>query len=209
MIISEEELAHFDASEKFEDRTSGMKIKSNWMRACLIAASLAAAGCGAVGGAQEASSPPVTPAPPTAPAPLAPPILSMTSPSVDFGDVAVGTTTALEVTFSNTGGSSLSLQQTSVSGPGFTTSGLGSGVSLAPGQFVAVDFSFNPTATGNAIGVVALSSNASTMPVNISLSGNGIVATHSVALAWMPSSSSVRWVTTFFTVRSQVLRGSV
>ena len=77
-----------------------MTVESNALRACLLTAVLAAAGCG--GGAGVAPGQP---------------ILSMSSQSVNFGDVAVGTTTILEVTFSNEGTGSLSLQQNSVSGP--------------------------------------------------------------------------------------------
>jgi hypothetical protein len=149
-----------------------MKIESICLRACLLAGVLAA-GCGGAGTA------------PAAPAPT----LSATSTSVNFGDVAVGTTTSFEVTFSNVSEMSISLQQTSVSGPGFTASGLGMGLTLPPGQYVALTVNFNPTTPGNAAGLVSLSSSSSTSPINISLAGDGIMATHSVALSWIASTS--------------------
>jgi len=111
--------------------------------------------------------------------------------SVDFGDVAVGATTTQGVTFSNTGESLLTLQQNSVSGAGFTTIGIGQGVTLGPGQYVTLAVSFEPSGTGKANGMVSLTSNTSSSPINLPLSGNGVVAAHSTTLDWDASKSAV------------------
>ena len=95
------------------------------------------------------------------------------------------------MTFSNTGASSLTLQQNSVSGAGFTTSGIGQGVTLAPGQYVILAVSFDPSVTGKANGKVSLTSSTSSSPINLPLSGNGVVATHWVTLDWAASNSTV------------------
>ena len=150
-----------------------MKTKTNWWYTGLLAGVLVATGCGAGAGA---SSP-------------APPILGMNSSSANFGDVAVGTTRTLGETFSNTGGSSLSMQQNSVSGTGFTSSGIGAGVTLDPGQYATLAVSFVPSATGISNGTVSLTSSTSSSPINFPLSGNGVVATHSVVLNWNASAS--------------------
>lgn len=152
-----------------------MQIKIDWLRIGFLAAVLAATGCGGGGGT---SNPVVS-------------NLTMYNSRVDFRDVAVGATTTLGVTFSNTGGSSLTLQQNSVSGAGFTTSGIGAGVTLAPSQFVTLAVSFNPSGSGKASGMVSLTSSASNSPINLPLSGNGLLASHSAGLDWDASASVV------------------
>jgi hypothetical protein len=154
-----------------------MKKRIDWLHVALLAGVLAVNGCGG-GGGGGTSSPGL-------------PILTMYSSSADFGDVAVGATTSLGVTFSNTGGSPLTLQQNSVSGASFTTSGIGAGVTLAPGQFVTLTVSFNPSGTGKANGMASLSSSTSSAPINLPLSGNGVLATHWVTFDWAASNSVV------------------
>jgi len=154
-----------------------MKKRIDWLHVALLAGVLAVNGCGG-GGGGGTSSPGL-------------PILTMYSSSADFGDVAVGATTSLGVTFSNTGGSPLTLQQNSVSGASFTASGIGAGVTLAPGQFVTLTVSFNPSGTGKANGMASLSSSTSSAPINLPLSGNGVVATHWVTFDWAASNSVV------------------
>ncbi len=154
-----------------------MMNRINKLHIALLAGVLAAAGCGG-GGGGGTSSPAL-------------PILSMNSSSADFGDVAVGNTRTVEATFSNTGQSSLTLQQNSISGSGFTTGGIGAGVTLDPGQYVTLAISFDPPATGKASGMVILASSSSSAPINFPLSGNGVVSAHSAALAWNQSTSAV------------------
>jgi len=171
----EQEASDFGAQARGFNWKFSMKIKIDWLRTGLLAAALAATGCGGGGG----TSNPVVPN------------LTMYNSSVDFGDVAVGATTTLGVTFSNAGGSSLSLQQNSISGAGFATNGIGSGVTLAPGQFVTLAVSFNPSGSGKANGMVSLTSSTSNSPINLPLSGNGVVAAHSAGLDWDASTSVV------------------
>lgn len=147
----------------------------------LLAGVLAAAGCGGGGGGNGAIS---TPAP-------ALPGLIMGSSSADFGDVAVGNTRSLEVTFSNAGESPVTLQQNSVSGPSFSASGIGAGVTLPPGQYVTLSVSFQPSETGKVGGTVSLASSTSSSPINIPLSGNGVVASQAAELSWSASPSPI------------------
>jgi hypothetical protein len=156
-----------------------MKTKINWLRAGLLAGALAAAGCG--GGGGSVSGPPNAP----------PAVLTTYSSNVDFGDVALGAATTQGVTFSNTGGSPLTLQQNSVSGAGFTTNGIGQGVTLGPGQYVTLAVSFQPSATGKANGTASLASSTSNLPINLPLTGNGVVAAHSATVNWNASKSPV------------------
>jgi hypothetical protein len=160
-----------------------MKTKIDWLYVSLLAGVLAAAGCGS-GSGSGSGSVSGTPSPGL-------PVLTMYSSSADFGDVAVGNTTTLGMTFSNTGESSLTLQQNSLSGAGYMTSGIGAGVTLDPGQYITLAVSFEPSGAGKANGMVSLTSSTSSSPINLPLSGNGVVATHSATLAWDASTSVV------------------
>lgn len=153
-----------------------------WLPMCLLGGVLAAAGCGAGGGSGSGGG---TFTPPPVP------VLTMYNSSVDFGDVAVGATLTYGVTFSNTGTGPLTLQQTSLAGAGFATSGVGQGVTLNPGQYVTLQVSFNPSNTGKASGMVALTSNTSIPTVSLPLSGNGVIVTHSTTVNWEVSKSAV------------------
>src|SRR5258707_623487 len=110
--------------------------------------------------------------------------LSITPSSVSFGNVAVGTANAQAVTLTNSGTASLSITQGSVTGAGFSMSGLTFPFSLAPGQSSAFNAQFVPTAAGSASGSVAISSNAYKTPTVASLTGSGTLA----ALSPNPSS---------------------
>ena len=151
-----------------------MNEKINSLHVSILACVLAAAGCG--GGAASLPGPAQ---------------LTLYNANVNFGDVAVGNLSTLAVTLSNTGGSSLTVQQNSISGTGFAAAGIGSGVTLAPGQYTTLAVSFNPSATGNVSGAVSLTSSTSTVPMSVPLSGNGIIASHRTTFDWAASKSVV------------------
>lgn len=112
---------------------------------------------------------------------------------VEFGNVAVGSSTAQLVTLTNMGKVNVSIAKVSASGKGFSVSG-GSNVVLAPSEAVTVSVGFNPAAAGKARGTLSVSSDAlSGSAVSIALSGSGEAASgkHSVALSWQPSSQAV------------------
>jgi hypothetical protein len=115
----------------------------------------------------------------------------MYSSGANFGDVAVGNTVTVGVTFANTGGLPLTLTQNSVSGAGFSTSGVGAGVTLAGGQYVTLAVTFTPSAAGSATGSASLTSTTSTLPITVPFSGNGVVPSHLITFAWEPSTSAV------------------
>jgi hypothetical protein len=155
----------------------------NSLHAALLAGVLAAAGCGGSGGTGGGTSTPTLP--------VLTPVLTMDSSSADFGDLAVGNSRSLEVTFYNVGEGPLTLQQNSVTGLSFTASGIGAGVTLPPGQFVTLSLTFQPSEAGKASGIVSLASSTSSSPINLSVSGNGVVASHAAQLSWNASPSPV------------------
>jgi hypothetical protein len=93
--------------------------------------------------------------------------------SIGFGNMQTGTTQTQSDTLSNTGGSNLTITQVTVSGTGFSVSGLSTPVTLTPGQSVPLSVTFAPQSSGNFSGSVTVTSNASNPSLTISLSGSG------------------------------------
>jgi hypothetical protein len=119
-------------------------------------------------------------------------LLTASASSMNFGSVALGKSSALSVTFTNSGNSDVTVSKVSVSGTPYSTSGISAGLILAPGQSAVLDADFTPSAAGSFPGTVTVTSNASNSPAVISLAGTGSQAvSHSVSLGWSPSTSAV------------------
>jgi Cep192 domain 4/Abnormal spindle-like microcephaly-assoc'd, ASPM-SPD-2-Hydin len=128
------------------------------------------------------------------------PQLQSNPSSLSFGTVAVHTTATQTVNLKNTGNVPLTINSAALSNSAFSTAGLSSGVSLAPGQSLEFKLAFRPTSTGSVSGTLSIGSSSLASPVNLAISGAGTSATtstpspvsgHSVSLVWSPSSSSV------------------
>lgn len=127
----------------------------------LLSAALLMAGCG--GG---------TSAPQGGPSGV--PQISVNPASVSFGNVSVGSSGSQTIVITNTGGAGLTLSQTDVSGGfGFSTRGLTSPLTLAPGQSTSFSVIFAPQIFASDSGILSVGSNAVTSPTLISLSGTG------------------------------------
>ena len=117
--------------------------------------------------------------------------LTASPSSLSFGSITARASATQSVTLANTGNSSVSVSQISISGTGFSASGFALPVTLAAGQSTSFSVTFAPSTTGNLSGSVTVTSNATTSPLVISLSGSGAAAvSHSVTLNWTPSTSS-------------------
>ena len=114
---------------------------------------------------------------------------------LSFGNVTIGTTHTLQATFHNTGNTDATISSISVTGKGFGLVGSGSSATLAPGQTLTLNVSFDPATAGSGSGALTVVSNASSKQIGIPLSGDGVTANqsskHSVALAWDASSGSI------------------
>ena len=111
--------------------------------------------------------------------------------SLSFGSLTTGTSATQSVTLANTGNSSVSITNISVSGAGFSATGFTVPITLGAGQSTSFSTIFDPTTTGSLPGSVTVSSNAANSPLVISLSGTGTApVSHSVNLSWTASSSS-------------------
>ena len=119
-------------------------------------------------------------------------LLTASASSLNFGNVALGKTSSLSVTLTNSGNSDVTLTNVSVSGASYSASGVSAGLILTPGQSAMLDAIFAPATTGSLTGSVIVSSNATNSLAPIALSGDGTQAvSHSVSLAWSPSASTV------------------
>jgi len=93
--------------------------------------------------------------------------------SLSFGNVQVGNYQQLNETLTNSGGSNVTISQASISGTGFTMSGLNPPQQLAPGQHISFSVTFTPQTAGNASGNISITSTASNPSLAIPLSGTG------------------------------------
>ncbi len=105
---------------------------------------------------------------------VSPAALTINPTSVSFGSVQVGASQAQNAVVMNSGGSSASISNITVSGNGFTATGLNVPLTLAAGQSASFSISFSPQAAGSVNGSVTLASSVSVPP--IALSGSGVAA---------------------------------
>lgn len=119
------------------------------------------------------------------------PGLTLSSSSVAFGGVNLNTTATQTVTLTSSGSSAVTISGASVSGNGFSASGMTFPVSLNPGQSATLEVAFDPTATGADSGSVTLATNASRGSATVGLSGTGEASSSGIELNWTPPASTV------------------
>jgi hypothetical protein len=112
--------------------------------------------------------------------------------SVSFGNATVGSSNAKQVTVTNTGNVSTTISSAAVAGTSFSLSGSGSSVALNPGQSETYTVIFDPQTAASDTGTLSIASNAPGSPMKVGLAGTAsATASHSVALTWDRSSSTV------------------
>ncbi len=102
---------------------------------------------------------------------IVPAALIATPGSITFTGAQVGKVQSQTETVQNTGGSSATISQVSVTGAGFGILGLSTPLTLTPGQSASFSVTFAPQSSGNFGGSMAISSNASNS-LTVSLSGS-------------------------------------
>jgi hypothetical protein len=99
--------------------------------------------------------------------------LSINATSVAFGDVMVNTPATQSITLTSTGSVPVTVNGATLTGAGFTMSGVDFPATLSPNQEATLNLEFDPTTPGAATGQLTIASNSSTDPTAvISLSGN-------------------------------------
>ena len=122
--------------------------------------------------------------------PPAPGALTPSKSSLSFGNVIVSNNNVLPVTFTNSGSVNITVSSVTISGAGYTASGISNGQIITPGQVVTLNVTFTPAGTGSLPGNVTVTSNASNSPTSITLSGSGVLS-HTATLSWTASTSTV------------------
>jgi len=107
---------------------------------------------------------------------VAPGALAANPTTLAFTSTQVGNSSSLSETLTNTGGSTITLSQASLTGAAFSISGLSLPLNLTANQSVTFTATFTPTSAGAASASLAVVSNASNSSLNIALSGTGTTA---------------------------------
>jgi hypothetical protein len=111
--------------------------------------------------------------------------------AVTFGNVTVGKTVTQQVTLKSAGNSSADISNITVSGSGYSFSGMTSPMKLDPNQSALLTVTFDPKTAGSLPGTVTILSNAPNSPLKIGLSGDGTTTEQpAVELKWEQSTSS-------------------
>jgi hypothetical protein len=124
---------------------------------------------GSIGVASNASNPSLSI--PLAGTGVTPGTLAANPASMSFGAVQVGGSQTKSEIITNSGGSNLTISNMSLTGTGFTTSGLNVPMTLNAGQSLTFSITFTPPAAGSVTGGLAFTTAGSNF--SIALSGSG------------------------------------
>jgi ASPM-SPD-2-Hydin domain-containing protein len=147
------------------------------------------AGCaGTVGSPNAATSPAPDPAPKTHGQ------LGVTPSTINFGNVAVGSSASQSATLTATD-ADVQVSSAAWNGQGYSLGGITFPVTVPAGKSVSLKVNFAPTTAGSTPGKVTFASDASDASLIANLTGTGTssggATQHSVTLSWSPSNSSV------------------
>lgn len=118
--------------------------------------------------------------------------LSANPASVAFGNVVVGSNASQSFTLTNSGTASVTVSQVSISNGSFSIVGLTLPTTVGIGQSVGVQLQFAPQVAGSLNATASITSNASSSPIVVSLSGTGTAP----AISLNPSSLNFGSVST-------------
>lgn len=111
------------------------------------------------------------------------PQISATPSSAAFGNVSTGTNNSQTITISNGGSGSLTISSVSVTGAGFSFTGISAPLTIAAGKNATFNAVFAPTSAGAASGSITIANNSPTPSINIPLSGTGVASTKTLGLS--------------------------
>jgi len=119
--------------------------------------------------------------------------LAVSPTTLNFGSVGVGSDSSLIGTLTASG-ADVTVSSADWSGAGYSVSGITFPVTITAGKSTQYKVTFNPQSAGSSPGSVTFLSDASNSSLSQSFSGDatqGQGGTHSVALSWNPSTSTV------------------
>jgi hypothetical protein len=127
-------------------------------------------------------------------------MLAVSPASLSFGNVVVGSSSALNGSLTASG-ASVTVSSASLNNSEFVLSGISLPATLTAGQSATFTVTFTPSASGATSASLSFSSNASNSPAVQTMTGTGTTATqHTVDLNWNTSSGAVGY---------NIYRGSV
>ncbi|HEY2458193.1 MAG TPA: choice-of-anchor D domain-containing protein [Candidatus Acidoferrum sp.] len=106
--------------------------------------------------------------------------LSSSPASLSFDNVAAGSSTTQQLTLSNTGNGPTQISSVSITGTGFSVSGITAPSTLNASQTLPLTVKFNPATAGTVTGILTVVSNANGSPLKIALNGSAVQAGLSV-----------------------------
>ena len=119
------------------------------------------------------------------------PQLTVGATSLQFGSVAVNTSTALTLTLTSTGTTPVTVNSAAITGAGFTIIGGRFPVTLNPTQTLTLQLQFSPTTAGTITGQITINSNSAIgNTAVVALNGTGNAVIHEVDLSWDAPTSS-------------------
>jgi Abnormal spindle-like microcephaly-assoc'd, ASPM-SPD-2-Hydin len=132
------------------------------------------------------------------------PVVSLSASSLTFGNQPINTTsTAQNVTLSNTGTGTLSIMSIVPSGNYADTTTCAA--TLAAGSNCTINVTFTPTATGTQTGAITITDNAAGSPQSVNLTGTGVAAAPIVSLSPTSLTFASQLVSTTSTAQSVTL----
>jgi len=96
--------------------------------------------------------------------------------SLSFGNVQVGSSSSQTETLTNTGSANLTIYQDSITGSGFSLSGLIVPLTLTPGQSYTFSVTFTPASSGSVTGIASVGSRMWRSKLSLPLTGAGAAA---------------------------------
>ena len=93
--------------------------------------------------------------------------------SFNFNIIVVSASSPQTFTLTNSGSTTITINQVTTTGPGFSSNGIAAGQTIAAGANATFTATFAPTTTGGASGNIAITSTATNPTLNIPLSGTG------------------------------------
>ncbi|MCZ7555993.1 MAG: choice-of-anchor D domain-containing protein [Bacteroidia bacterium] len=103
--------------------------------------------------------------------PIAPPQLTLSSKALDFGDVAINSTSSKQITLSNPGGAAVTIASISSSDPQFSLTPDDN--TIPPGGDVTAFARFTPAGKNSFSATIVINSNSSSGPDTIRVTGRG------------------------------------
>ena len=129
------------------------------------------------------------------------PILTINAQSVSFGNVAVKGSSTQSIVFTSSGSTAVKVNAPTLSGSGFTISGISFPLTLNPGQTATLYVEFIPTIVGLTTGQLTITSDSATNPtLQVPLSGTG--QAYQITLTWDAPKGSSEPITGYEIYRS-------